>query len=432
MEPLKLSALPDVEDWGTFKLDMKGFIPPQKMDLWPGCANIQDQLRHFTSSDFVRDNDAPFIALSVSKKFPTTRLTICEETFAVPVSSRDMAFLATHLGNGAGSRHTVSATKVSILSDAAKKMIGSTSQAVLTKLKALDGDGGHKIIFGGLDAFKAGSHYLETTPTDENHYATIFLVLPTFTDSVDICVRAAHDSVVSRVKCPKGLSQTACAVDTHIEVGPGNEVICLTYYASVDPDSGPSQVIPTLQGTLPPLRDGFCLWRHKLDCGVRKTPKIMLFLLVGHPGSAKDFNGDDAALLCHLAPLAKVYGFNIYIAQLHLTMSTTQEIQHPYKEYDFDFDPSVLEMPDDEEVVYKWKELRSLGGVPVEPQDLLKPAEKMVKTDEYLKDRLADLDVQEHHDFVDDTSYYSTVRYTHSFLNSAYVARKVSILFIAP
>ncbi|KAJ7213223.1 hypothetical protein B0H12DRAFT_1242327 [Mycena haematopus] len=391
MDPLKLSALADVEDWSTFKPDMKGFISPQKMDLWPGCDDIQDQLRQFTSTDFMRDNNAPFLALSVSKEFPATRLVICEETFAVPVSSRDMAFLATHLGNRTGSRHAVLATKVSVLSDAARSLIWSTNHTVLENLKTMEGNGGHDIAFVGLDIFKAGSHCLQTTVNDEDHYATIFLVLPTFTDSVDICVRAMHDSVVNHVELPKDLSKTACAVGVY--AGVSNAHIEVAFSISL-------------------ARYRLARWVLLVECA---------------KDFVKDYDGDDATLLCHLAPLAKAYGFRMYIARLTHTLSTEQEVDHPYKEYiEDEIDPSDLDMSDDADEDHEWEELRSLGGVPVSvvPQGLLELATKLVKTNEYLKDELSDLDVEEDHEILDESCYSATVSYTHT--------RSVSVLFIAP
>ncbi|KAJ6477677.1 hypothetical protein C8R45DRAFT_1216610 [Mycena sanguinolenta] len=436
MEPLKLCALPGVEDWDTFKPEMKGFISPQKMALWACCDTIQDQLGRFTSEEYMRDNDTPFIALSMSStQFPVTRLTICEETFAVPVSPRDIAFLATHLGNSIGSRHTVPATEVSILSNTAKNSIWSTNRAVLDSLKALDGGDMHDTHLIGLDVFKAGSHCLRTAATDQDHYATIFLILPAFADSVDISVCATLDSVVSRVKLPEDLSQHACAVgvytgvsNTHIEVGAGGQVICLTYHASFDPADEPC-VIPTLQGALPPLRDGICLWRHRLNCGDGKTPKVMLFFLAGHPESAKDFKGHDATLLCHLAPLVKAYGFKMYIAEFDHVRSTREEVQHPYKEYfgwscGAELDPAVLDMPDDANVEYEWKELRTLAGVPVVQQDLLNLATKRLKTNEYLREKVQDLEIEEDYDIEHDSCYFATVLYTHT--------RTALVLFITP
>ncbi|KAF8136812.1 hypothetical protein K438DRAFT_1996895 [Mycena galopus ATCC 62051] len=87
-------------------------MDPLKLDLWPDCDNVEIQLREFPSTDCMRDNDAPFLASSVSPGFPTTRLTICDEAFAVPVSPRDMAFLATHLGNDNKSGHCARITRI--------------------------------------------------------------------------------------------------------------------------------------------------------------------------------------------------------------------------------------------------------------------------------------------------------------------------------
>jgi hypothetical protein len=63
----------------------------------------------------MRDNDAPFLALSVAKGFPATLLAIRGETFTVPISPRDIAFLATHLGGAGASRHAVSEVEVRIV-----------------------------------------------------------------------------------------------------------------------------------------------------------------------------------------------------------------------------------------------------------------------------------------------------------------------------
>jgi hypothetical protein len=136
MDPLKPSDLGAAKDWDAFQPDMRGYISPQQLDLWTSCRDVevhmsatepralesstdhrvlQDQIRQFTSTDYMRDNDAPFLALSVAKGFPATRLAIRGETFAVPISPRDIAFLATHLGGAGASRHTVSEVEVRIV-----------------------------------------------------------------------------------------------------------------------------------------------------------------------------------------------------------------------------------------------------------------------------------------------------------------------------
>lgn len=244
-----------------------------------------------------------------------------------------------------------------------------------------------------------------TAVKDNRHFATIFVILPLFADSADIRVFAKHGTVVSDVQLPKDLSQSASAIglyagvsDARIEVGTGGEVICLSYYACVAPSVVPS--VNYLSGGLPPVRDGFCLWRHALNSGA-DAPALMLFFLEGDPLSARHFEGDDGTFLCHLAPLAKAYGFKMYIAELVHIKLTKQEIEHPYKEYDFDFDLSVLDMPDDADVEYEWNHLRTLDDVPVMQPELLDRATRMLKTD--LQDELMEVDVEEDHLFVDDS-----------------------------
>ncbi|KAJ6529843.1 hypothetical protein B0H19DRAFT_1193385 [Mycena capillaripes] len=148
----------------------------------------------------------------------------------------------------------------------------------------------------------------------------------------------------------------------------------------------------------------------------------MLFFLDGHPESAANIVDDDAILLCHLAPLAKAYEFNMYIGRLVYTESCKKEVAHEYKEYYEDIDISELDMDDDPDVDYNWDKLCTLGGVPVTQPALLALATRLVKTD--LQDDLIDLDHEEDVEGYDESSYYSTMIYSH--------IRTASILFITP
>ncbi|KAJ7224586.1 hypothetical protein GGX14DRAFT_426283 [Mycena pura] len=457
MDPLefKVSALAATEDWNAFKTDMKGFIPPQEL---ADChdIDIESKLSYFTRADVMLDNPAPFFAASVSKKFPMTRLTICGETFAVPLSSRDVAFLT-----GDASRRTVSAPEVIILTQGAKESILRTIKTVFGGLKVTDRrDGGQTLALAGLDVFKGGSHELSAVAKNTNHYATIFVTLPTFTESTDIYAFATHDDITKDVRLPEDLSQRVCAVgmltgvsDARIEVGAGSEVVCLTYHASGVRTRVEPSVFPTLEnlsGALPPLRDAFCVWRYRLSSGAN-TPALVLFLLQGFLKSpwnfyghahdatpARDFYGHDATLLCHLAPLAKAYGFKIYVALLTYTQSTTQEVDHPYKEYlglNTDFDPSVLEMSDEPDEEHEWEGLYTLAGVPIAQPEagLWDLATQLVTTDGNLQEQLRDVEPEEDYDIKDD-SVMSSVPAIHSPDASAQpsAVRRASFLFVAP
>ncbi|KAF8171075.1 hypothetical protein K438DRAFT_1773474 [Mycena galopus ATCC 62051] len=435
MDPLKISDFPRaaLEDWDAFKPNMKGFIPPQELKLWPKC----EQIVRFIRPRYMRDNDAPFIASSVLRGSIGTRLTIRGETFTIPVSSREMIFLTTHLGNNGATRHTVPKSEVKILDDAGHSSISESHSDVLRNLKVVVGSGTRRAELMALDVFKAGSHQLSTAPTNSYHFATIFVLLPPFSDSTSICAQATHDGTTENLTLPTNLSQCVSAIgvyagvsDTRIDVGTGGAVICLTYHICVKPKAEPCFVprLEHLSGALVPLRDAFCTWRYGLNTGNSAPSLILLFLNNPFSTSAAQF-GRDATLLCHLSPLAKAYGFKIYLSDVVHTRSTKQEIEHPYKEYiEVEaMDRSQLYMSKDARVKYKWEDLRTLGGQSMTNASLLSSATRMLKTSRRLQKELLKLDLDKTDydiEVEDDSPYFSTVIYKH--------IRSASILFIAP
>ncbi|KAJ6602711.1 hypothetical protein DFH09DRAFT_1354943 [Mycena vulgaris] len=440
MDPLKLSYLHAANDWNAFTPDATGYIPPQQLELHPDCAEIESQLREFTGADYMRDNNAPFLALSVAPGFPTTSLLIRGETFTLPLSSREMSFLATHLGDASSSRHTVGQDEVDFLNDTCCRAISARQTSVLRKLKVTNHRIATRTTFKTLDVLKAGSHELPTAPEDTNHFATIFVILPALSASGDICVHATHETATNAVQLPTDLTQSVSAIGVYagvsgarIEVGAGGELLCITYRVCAIPDDrGVISLVPRLahlSGALPPLRDAFCLWRHALNCGA-PAPALLPFFLGGSPKSASEFTRYDATLLCHLAPLAKAYGFKMYVGVLVHTLSTEQEVYHPYKEYfglnGDDLDPSDLRMSGDPEVDYEWTELRTLAGVSVgdlEPA-LVDQAVEMVETRAFQKQLMkVGINDDDEYEIEDDSCYYARVIYKHT--------REASVLFIA-
>ncbi|KAJ7856025.1 hypothetical protein B0H13DRAFT_2577088 [Mycena leptocephala] len=284
------------------------------------------------------------------------------------------------------------ATEAKILGDAGRSSISKSHSAVLRMLKA-------------------GIHQLPTAARDSNHFATIFVILPTFVDSADVRVYATHENITSDVRLPKDLSQSVNAIgvyagvsDARIEVGTGAEVICLIYHECVVPEAEPWFVtrLEYLSGALPPLRDAFCLWRHNLNSGAN-APALMLFVPDHRTHCSTEFSEDDATLFCHLAPFAQAYGFKMFIWRLVHTMSTKQEVYHDPKEYfqlTEDIDRSKLRMSDKPRVRYDWDGLRTLGGAIVTQPALLAMDTRMMKSG-YLHDRLMDRDLDKHEDDVE-------------------------------
>ncbi|KAJ7505097.1 hypothetical protein B0H11DRAFT_2187059 [Mycena galericulata] len=374
MDPLRLTDLPLTEDWNLFQPDMKGYIPPQQLQLESGFNDVKSQIRKFVEPRYMRDNDVPFLALSVEQRFPTTSLAIGGEKFTVPLSSREMAYLTgTVLGDAHASKNPVPGTELELLNDSGQKAIARVVRSALRKIDALRGGVETEKILATVDVFKAGSHELSHmlvsvrlpavyVPYTNHGLPSAILIY--------VRLRSATSHRHRRRMLPsppksdytgRNLMETVSAIGTYtgvsdgrIDIGAGGEIICLTYYV-FGPRSDDARVIPRLEnvsGVLPPLRDAFCLWRHYLNLGADATtaPPLMLFLLDCAPLAAREFQKQDATLLCHLASLAKAYGFTMYIGNLEHTMtSTEQEVYHDPKDYldlhtDFDPKPELLEL----------------------------------------------------------------------------------------
>ncbi|KAJ7489769.1 hypothetical protein B0H11DRAFT_2278418 [Mycena galericulata] len=431
MDPLKLADLPLTEDWNLFQPDMKGYIPPQQLQLHPGFEDPESQIREFMDPYYMRDNNVPFLALSVEQPFPMTSLAIRGEKFTVPLSSREMAYLTgTILGDADGSKNTIPGTELDFLNDSVHKAIARVVSSALRKIDALRAGVRTEKILATVDVLKAGSHELSNKPINENHIATVLVVLPSSSAPAEIRVQATHAAITTEVRLRRDLVETASAISTYtgvsdgrIDIGAGGEIISLTYYI-FGPRSEDASVIPRLEnlsGALPPLRDAFCLWRHNLNSGANATTALMLFVLDCAPLAARDFRGYDATRLCHLAPLAKAYGFTMYICSLGHIMTRVEEVEHDPEENDFDPGELYMSMSDDLEVEYDLEDLRTLAGVNIAEAELLERATEMVSKGDR---SVMDIDPQVHQDILNDHICYMEVELLH--------IREASVLLIVP
>jgi hypothetical protein len=57
-------------------------------------------------------SNSSVLTMSTAEGLPSTHLIIRDETFVIPISSRDLAFLASHLRNRSGSRHIVPVSNI--------------------------------------------------------------------------------------------------------------------------------------------------------------------------------------------------------------------------------------------------------------------------------------------------------------------------------
>ncbi|KAK7055849.1 hypothetical protein R3P38DRAFT_2849269 [Favolaschia claudopus] len=173
-----------------------------------------------------------------------------------------------------------------------------------------------------------------------------------------------------------------------------------------------------LSGSLSPLRDALCLWKHKLLAD-QDAPPLLMFFLAYHPKHAQEFRDKDAALLCHIAPLAKAYGFNLNLARLNFIRSTRKEVQHEYKDYlglHSEYDGEDLTMSNHPRESYSLGELTDLGGERLKNDALLKLAIEQVKRpDSYFRELFHRLRYIERHEIEDDGCYFAKVNYEHIY-----------------
>ncbi|THU87275.1 hypothetical protein K435DRAFT_842589 [Dendrothele bispora CBS 962.96] len=204
---------------------------------------------------------------------------------------------------------------------------------------------------------------LSVPKVDVAHYATAFIFLPT--NSTSLKVKATFGQTVKRFKMTGDLSFSAqifvcyAGID-QIKIQSTDSISYLTYNIlaavphnpAVRPESTPS--LSDISPVVPELRGVFRTWKwllqNRQDLSAKDVPAHILYLLKSKYDCVNSKR--DKALIGHLAPLAKAYGFDLRVVELRHVMRSYHEIYHPYK--------------DDDEIDRKWdkleRKLRIEGG----------------------------------------------------------------------
>ncbi|KAE9386337.1 hypothetical protein BT96DRAFT_949186 [Gymnopus androsaceus JB14] len=115
---------------------------------------------------------------------------------------------------------------------------------------------------------------------------------------------------------------------------PKIRAVCFLTYHLIAPPT--ASLFSTLAGTsplVPGLRDTFKVWRERLQAGV-EAPELALFLLHNDGYSYYRSDKEDDTLLAHIAPLAKIYGFELDIVQVDQCQESIHTIGHAYRDLD--------------------------------------------------------------------------------------------------
>ncbi|KAF9022458.1 hypothetical protein BDZ89DRAFT_1137300 [Hymenopellis radicata] len=178
-------------------------------------------------------------------------------------------------------------------------------------------------------------------------------------------------------------------------------VVCLSYELNCLGESHSIPRLPQLVGATTQLRHVFRSWRQKLD-GVEEpsddpdledddvdVPQLIPCLFEHTYGDmshlkATALQGADRLMLSHIAPLAKVYGFNLHLSQVTYTESGGVTLDVPYyggrsrygrygynfydedsDEYD-DVDADDVEMDEVEDRSVSFRTVFALDGMPMQ------------------------------------------------------------------
>ncbi|KIY64340.1 hypothetical protein CYLTODRAFT_105987 [Cylindrobasidium torrendii FP15055 ss-10] len=211
-------------------------------------------------------------------------------------------------------------------------------------------------------------------PASGKEYATMFILLPSRLQGVNFTAASRGSaSGVYTIIPRKELQDSAFAVGVYNGISnaslnvSGGTLAYFTYTVTSTSSSVPTMA--ALSGASTSLRDIFCGWRAGLSNPASKLKREIFFMLDAEDvENLEDMCCDaDAVLLANVAPLAKAYGFRLYIGRLiHERLSSPQQVLHPYKEpfnSSDDVDLEDLDMESDAEEEYTWRFLE-LGGAP--------------------------------------------------------------------
>jgi len=224
-------------------------------------------------------------------------------------------------------------------------------------------------------------------PKNENHFATLLVILPTQVNLVST-LKSRHGSLVELHDIQSSpFSMVFLALCTgigEVALSTPNSLVCYLQYNLTS--GNPSR--PSLRNLVSPVQeiaDAFSAWslllnnENKAKATATDVGPDFIFYHLNEVYTSSDTASDladpeDRAVLSHLSPPAKYYGFKILLAHVQIHTSRQWEESHAYKDYDYaevyeaeDF--NLLEGNDDVEIETEW-EVTDLWGRKINCDDM--------------------------------------------------------------
>ncbi|KAK7451678.1 hypothetical protein VKT23_012355 [Stygiomarasmius scandens] len=428
MEPL--ATLPSSLDWETFSPSQKGYLPPANMYI-DNYGDVYDEFREYLETpSYFRMKASPIAAMASYPDPPQPGLV---NSFGQSIPLHDGKPRSAKF-----EEYSAEDVGLQTMNSRWETFISENTTGPLAEMNASLAS--RRTILSSLSIHPGPMDLLLPVPkTRDTHYATAFVFLPTKSTSLE--VEAAFGTTVRNLSATEDTAFSAQIVVVYagvdlVRIKTTDSISYLTYHVLAETKlSVPS--LSNISPAIPGLRDAFRTWKWMLlnedDPAADDAPDLILYLLnadfedISDPGSEK-------AVVAHLAPLAKVYGFKLLVIEAVHEMSSTHEIDHPYKDYDYLYDrwdelKEELEVEDGKSlrtgVTLSVKDL-NLKEVHV-PEELKRKLEERIKEQDYVsqdEESIVDRDLDVDLEGYDDSVYSSTVTLSHT--------RRASFLLLIP
>ncbi|KIY64335.1 hypothetical protein CYLTODRAFT_425304 [Cylindrobasidium torrendii FP15055 ss-10] len=366
-------------DWDSYDPGNKGYVAP----YGPGVGlpleekSIQDNFREIRYDPSAND---PVLskAVKVATAFPSISvLGQDDDVVSFPLSKRESSYLSWHYGIKVNPYTlAIPSTMFRINNPKWATSVLAASESILSSMRATNNNAYALNLIGLTIKEPDNKGYVSVgRPASGKEYATIFILLPSRLQGVGFTAvsQGSGSDVYTIIPC-KELQDSAFAVGVYNGTSNaslnvfGGTLTYLTYTVSSTSPSVPD--IAALSSGSTSLRDIFCGWRAGLSNPASTLDREVFFMFIDADAveCLEDvYYDEDAILLANVAPLAKAYGFRLYIGCLtHELVSPPQQVLHPYKEHlgsSDDIDTDELDVGSNAEEQYTWRFLE-LSGAP--------------------------------------------------------------------
>ncbi|KAF6760465.1 hypothetical protein DFP72DRAFT_73248 [Ephemerocybe angulata] len=406
MEPLR--DLSSITDWDHFTPSVEGYIPPSNLDVdvWELLECLDDLQGGGTIAN-----------LFVSSDTTNPGVVFKNKMVSLPLTELDAKAFAKNGVMVDNRVYELDVQKFSCSNPRWESVARAGVDSALAKTRPVS----HTASLTSITAVIAsGAQSLDLHPVQKSHYATVLVILPSQRTSTTLHISHGNQGLALKLTETAPFSMHFIALYTGTEsallVSPGDSILYLKYQVFKKDKFVPSPCLADATGARPEIATVFAAWRSSLSAGVKvndSIPDHIIYQLDGTYANGVDAIGithpKDKLVLGHFAPPAKHFGFEILLAHVTFTESSSWEHYRDYKEYDEEYDVDDYEVGDHGEISLDVEcLLTALDGNGVNDDQLADTISKVIEDEDLIfNDHLRESDEGEKDLQITDQSCYT-------------------------